>query len=117
MAVQERVITVNPMDSFKKLKTAETEKRVLSADEIRIIFGMPFGFDRMVIIIGLLTGLRLMDVISLKWSDIDYNNSTLSTIQRKTGRRVSIPLPVFLVNELIEFKKLSDNNGDSALSG
>lgn len=108
MAVQERIITTNPMQEFKRLKVDETNKRILTNEEIKSILDesiLPVGWERMAILIGMFTGLRLMDVITLKWSDIDFNNSMLTIIQQKTGRVTTLPLSSYLVGELRKYKE------------
>lgn len=38
------------------------------------------------------TGMRISDVIDLRWKEIDYNNGCIDRIQTKTGTPVKIPL-------------------------
>ncbi|MCR4293037.1 MAG: site-specific integrase [Candidatus Kuenenia sp.] len=107
MAAQEQVISTNPMQGFKRLKTDETSKRVLTDEEIREILNesaLPIGWERTAILFGLFTGIRLMDVMSLKWSSIDFNGSTITLVQQKTGRTISLPLSSYLVTELKKYK-------------
>ena len=107
MAVQERVINNNPMQEFKRLRVGETSKRILTNEEIKAILDesiLPVGWERAAILIVMFVGLRLMDAIALKWSNIDFNNSVLTVIPQKTGRAISLPLSSFLVNELRRYK-------------
>ncbi|TLD41853.1 MAG: Integrase [Candidatus Jettenia ecosi] len=109
MAVQERVISTNPMQGFKRLKVDETTKRILTNEEIRAILDesiLPMGSDRMAILIGMLTGIRLMDVIGLDWSNIDFNNFRITLIPQKTGRSITLPLSGYLLGELKRYKEL-----------
>lgn len=111
MAVQERIINSNPMQEFKRLKVDETNKRILTNEEIKLILDesvLPISWERMAILIGMFTGLRLMDTITLKWSDIDFNNSTLTIIQQKTGRVTTLPLSSYLIGELRDYKDSLD---------
>jgi integrase len=112
MAVEEGIINKNPLNSksFKGLKAEEVEKKALTNDEIRKILELPSGWERMVILIGLFTGLRLMDVVSLKWENIDFNNRMISVFVRKTDRVTRIPISDFLIGELKEFKPKSKTN-------
>ncbi len=111
MAVQERVINSNPMQEFKPLKVDETNKRILTNEEIKLILDesvLPASWERMAILIGMFTGLRLMDVITLRWSYIDLNNSMLTIIQQKTGRSTTLPLSSYLIGELRKYKESMD---------
>jgi integrase len=55
-----------------------------------------------------------MDVMTLKWSNIDFNNSMLALTQQKTGRVISLPLSGYLVGELKKYKE-SVGNGKECL--
>lgn len=116
MAVQERVINTNPMQGFKRLKVDETSKRILTNEEIRLILNesvLPMGWDRMAILIGMFTGIRLMDVMTLKWSCIDFHNSVLTIIPQKTGRITTLPLSSYLAGELQRYKGSIDTGKDT----
>lgn len=54
---------------------------------------------RLMVLVGILTGLRLGAVLSLFWHDIDFNNKIISS-SHKTGRLISIPIAAYLRNEL-----------------
>ncbi len=48
--------------------------------------------NRAIILLALRTGLRSIDIINLKLSDIDWRNDTISIIQQKTGGSLVLPL-------------------------
>ncbi|MCW3988069.1 MAG: tyrosine-type recombinase/integrase [Candidatus Bathyarchaeota archaeon] len=48
--------------------------------------------NRAIILLALRTGLRSVDVINLKFSDIDWRNDTISIVQQKTGQPLVLPL-------------------------
>ena len=107
MAVQEKVINSSPMQGFKRLKVDESNKRSLTNEEIREILNesvLPMSWERVAILTGMFTGLRLMDVMTLKWSNIDFNNSMLTVTPQKTKRTLSLPLSNFLIRELKKYK-------------
>ena len=45
-----------------------------------------------------------MDVMTLKWSNIDFINSMITLISQKTGRVISLPLSSYLITELKKYK-------------
>jgi|AntAceMinimDraft_17_1070374.scaffolds.fasta_scaffold51033_2 integrase len=47
---------------------------------------------RAIILIAVTTGLRACDIATLKRQDIDWKDSTIAIRQKKTGRRVDLPL-------------------------
>ncbi|OHB74136.1 MAG: hypothetical protein A2W17_09110 [Planctomycetes bacterium RBG_16_41_13] len=118
MAVQERIITANPLDGFKPLSVDETHKRILTDEEIQLLVNetvLPPGRDRMIMLIGLFTGIRLMDIATLKWGDIDLHNASLTLTQQKTGRTNTLPLSSFLTGELRKYKTSADNTAGDYL--
>lgn len=48
--------------------------------------------DKAIILLAWQTGLRACDIVQLRMKDIDWINDTISIIQSKTGRSLSIPL-------------------------
>jgi len=86
-AVRLGEIPVNPMDRVQKLtRKSVASKYIPKNDEIRIYAEAaknPFTHTR--IEIGLVMGLRPGEVLGLKWSDIDWNQKTL-TIERQVQR-------------------------------
>ncbi|MBU4444925.1 tyrosine-type recombinase/integrase, partial [bacterium] len=50
-------------------------------------------------------GIRVGDVINLKFSDIDWNNNTINIIQKKTNRLLAIPLVDEVKYPLIDYIK------------
>jgi integrase len=86
-AVRLGEIPVNPMDRVQKLtRKSVSSKYIAKNDEIRIYAEaskIPSTHAR--IEIGLVMGLRPGEVMGLKWSDIDWNQRTL-TIERQVQR-------------------------------
>jgi site-specific recombinase XerD len=52
--------------------------------------------DKAVVLLLLLTGMRAIDIINLKLSDIDWNCDIISITQKKTGKTLTLPLVVFV---------------------
>ena len=67
--------------------------------------------DAAIVLFGLTTGIRAIDLINLKLSDIDWNNETISFKQSKTGNPVLLPLPVSLGNAIARY--LSEERPDA----
>ncbi|MCI6996418.1 MAG: tyrosine-type recombinase/integrase [Eubacterium sp.] len=67
--------------------------------------------DAAIVLFGLTTGIRAIDLINLRLSDIDWVNETISFKQSKTGNNVFLPLPVSLGNAI--FRYLSEERPDA----
>jgi len=68
--------------------------------------------DAAIVLFGLTTGIRAIDLINLKLSDIDWNNEIISFKQSKTGNYVFLPLPLSLGNAIARY--LSEERPDAA---
>ena len=64
-----------------------------------------------IVLFGLTTGIRAIDLINLRLSDIDWDNETISFKQSKTGNYVFLPLTVSLGNAIARY--LSEERPDA----
>jgi integrase len=77
-AVKAGIIDKNPCREVKKLKVTQTKDRVLNSEEIALLLNKLRGKDRVMILTGLFTGMRLNEVIGLKWNDIDFQKGLIT---------------------------------------
>ncbi|MDD5596494.1 MAG: tyrosine-type recombinase/integrase [Victivallaceae bacterium] len=103
-------IEENPFFHIKPLKLEPIDREIFSDDELSLIFRNPPPLMKAVFTIGICTGLRLGDVATLRWRDIEIkerasNNipiffgKEIHRITRKTKTLVHIPIEY----ELSEF--------------
>ena len=69
--------------------TKDEGEAILSAQQADVFCSQR---NRAIILLALRTGLRSIDIINLKLSDIDWRNDTISIIQQKTGGSLVLPL-------------------------
>jgi integrase len=112
-ACKEGILNSIPCKNVKKLKALQTKGRVLSSEEMTVILKGDSlkAKDRLMILVSLFTGMRLNEVVSLKWSDIDFAKSLISFIASKTGKLSIVPLSSYLATELQSYKAKSSGNG------
>ena len=113
-AIKAGIIDKNPCKDVRRLKAIQTRDRVLSQPEIALLLDRLQGKDRLMVLVGLFTGLRLGGVLGLSWHDIDFNNGVI-TSSHKTGKLVSIPVSGYLSEELLKQKE--SNSGDRVFEG
>ena len=103
VAIKAGIVDKNPCKEVRRLKAIQTRDRVLSQPEIALLLDKLQGKDRLMVLVGLFTGLRLGGVLGLSWHDIDFTKKIISS-SHKTGRLVSIPLSDYLEGELLRYK-------------
>ena len=68
--------------------------------------------DYAIVCIGLSMGFRASDIVSLRFSDVDWKNRSIHIIQQKTGKALTMPMPVKTGN--IIFRYIRDGRPESA---
>jgi len=97
---------VNGEIEIRQLKEDERPVKSLSRIQIRKLLtaSAPYKTLRMRILLALDTGLRRGDIDSLRVSDIDFENSNVTTRSKKTRRSMgSRPVPVPIMAELKKY--------------
>jgi integrase len=94
----------NPWTCVKsKCTPADTGRRDLSPDELRAIIASATGSLRRLLLAGALTGARLGDISSMRWSDLDLIEGEWGLTPMKTsrtGKRLRLPLLSPLLEDL-----------------
>ncbi len=108
-AIKAGILIKNSCKEVRRLKVVQTRDKVLSQSEIALLLDKLHGKDRLMVLVGLFTGLRLGGVLGLSWHDIDLERKLIIS-SHKTGKLVSIPLSDYLSEELLWYKE--GNIGD-----
>lgn len=99
-------LTHNPWTAITKKKFIPHSRRELTIEELHNIIAASKGEMRLLIALGIYTGLRLKDCACLAWSSIDLHRQIISVIPSKTARRnqkrVVIPIHRDLQKILLE---------------
>ena len=98
--------------SVDKMSEGHISKQPFSKRQLDMIFKTVKGSMRTLFMIGLYTGLRLGDAATLKWSEIDFENSVISRLPNKTRKlrkNVEIPLLGGLRDELVRIRSEQQN--------
>lgn len=86
-AFEEGLIQKNPCRKIKVQRTEKVEQRVLTREEQHLLKKGATGPDDLPALLSLYSGMRLGEVCSLKWSDIDWEKQTVTV--RRTVQRVA----------------------------
>jgi integrase len=83
----------NCFATLEFVRVRDKQIRYLTEDEFKRIWQTEkIPEYRFVYLVALLTALRLSDILSLKVSQIDFRNWTITVVQQKTQRRLTIPV-------------------------
>lgn len=66
-----------------------------------------------IVMLGLFTGLRASDVVSIKFSQIDWKSRTINIVQQKTGKLITVYFPVKVGNVLFKYIKYARPKSES----
>jgi integrase len=97
----------------RKEKTPDQGRRNLSEKELQTIFEKATGNRKMMLMLGLFTGLRLGDVVNLRWADIDTKPGFIVVVPMKVSRlgkakKVELPVHPALQRALSEHRSRTD---------
>lgn len=97
IAVRENILIKNPAESIKGLPEPETDLIFLNTDEVQKLANTDLSGElgmeiKKAFVFSCYTGLRISDVKTLKWGDIERNPLQIIKRQKKTRRAVYIPL-------------------------
>lgn len=109
-AIKDKLVDKNPCQNVERFRVVQTRNRVLSGQEIALLLDRFEGRDRLMVMIGLFTGMRLREVLGLKWSDIDFEERVLVFVPSKTGKLLTLPIPDYLLSELLAYKAICTND-------
>jgi site-specific recombinase XerD len=59
--------------------------------------------DAAIVMLGLRTGLRSSDIANLRIDDFDFHSRTVSLVQQKTLKAITLPVPVDVVNSVYRY--------------
>jgi site-specific recombinase XerD len=96
-AVQENIILKNPGRDVEIIKKQESERVFLNIEEMQKLANIEAKTDlekdvKRAFIFACYTGLRVSDLITITWGNIERNPPQIVKSQKKTGVRVYIPL-------------------------
>lgn len=87
----------NPVCKVKLLKENNKRLRYLEKEEIARLLSVCDESLKPVVIIALNTGMRLSEILYLKWQDVDFKRGIIYLLKTKSGDKREIPM-----NELVE---------------
>ena len=105
-ALENKKIRANPVANVStytaSFEDAQISRRPFTEDEIRSAYkAAPNDFWRFAIVFGLYTGLRLGNIATLRWRDVDLKAQAVRVVDIKSPDKLEIPIvSPFLLNLL-----------------
>ena len=84
----------NPWGDIQRKRLVTNSRRELSIDELRNVCKAASGEMRLLLALGIYTGLRLGDCATLRWAETDLPRALIRRIPNKTARRNPRPVIV-----------------------
>lgn len=93
-------LDINPCKKIRRFKESKNRIRFFSEEEVKILLQLANPYIKQYLIVGLSTGLRLKEMLSLKISNIDMKNNIIHVVnddsfQTKNGQIVIFPFHSF----------------------
>ena len=96
----------NPVSKVKFLEENNQMERILSYDEEERLLNSCPSYIKPIVITALGTGMRKMEILSLKWGNVDLTNNVIiiEATNSKTKKKKLVPISSKLKNELLKQK-------------
>lgn len=95
------IILKNPVKAVRMPKSESSEREIFTQDEVkRLLDAAPNLEWQTLILLGYFTGARLGDCVRLKWENVHPDDSVIVYEQKKTGKKVIVPMHIHIVEHL-----------------
>lgn len=100
-------------ESYKKKKAAKGSRRTLSSKELSELMASAESPDmKLLLALGIYTGLRLGDCALLKWSDIDFESKVIRVVPMKTKKHMDGPVEIPMHSALAKLLETAERKGE-----
>ena len=111
-AVAQELIAINPI-RFERVREAEKKEPIITDAELEKIYSVkkPFPAFNDMVFIARHTGLRISNVVTMEWAQLDLSSRekaviTIQAERMKGGKTISLPLNEEVVDRLIKISKV-----------
>lgn len=91
-------LTDNPWEEIPRKRLATQSRRELTIAELKKVCDAARGEMRLLLALGIYSGLRLGDCATLRWGEVDLHRRIIRRVPNKVARRRSVPvlIPIHL---------------------
>jgi len=109
-AIDWDLIKENPTKGVKLYKEELKPFRVVTPEEFEAVCNHASDYLKPILLTAYNTGMRYSEVLSLKWSDINFNEGFITVTETKNGKYRTIPINETLKKTLLNMKELTDSS-------
>ncbi|MFH1930130.1 MAG: tyrosine-type recombinase/integrase [Pseudomonadota bacterium] len=109
-AIEWGYVKTNPAKEVKNLKEPPGRLRYLMPEEINVLVKECAFHLRPIVVMALNSGMRLGEILNLKWKDVDLINKKVTIVNSKNNETRVIPINMTLYSELTLHQK--NRNGE-----
>jgi len=108
-AVDWGMIESSPFKGVKLFKVSNINLRIISNEEFNLLYESSALDLKPILLCAVSTGMRLGELLSLKWNDINLNDGYITVRDSKNYEGRTIPINTTLLKELLDLKKYSES--------
>jgi len=102
-------VSESPASKVKLLRERNRRLRYLEEEEIKRLYNACSEDLRPIVAVALNTGMRIGEILSLKWGDIDFRGRIIYIMDSKSGEKREVPLNRTLYVALLGVRKHRDS--------
>src|SRR5438876_3807221 len=111
IAVEWELLEESPMQGMKFLRENNARTRYLSVDEChRLTDSCMTPHIRAIVTVALHTGMRLGEILNLRWQDLDFSSGFILVRDSKNGQARQVPMDSMISKLLRSWPRLSDQD-------
>jgi integrase len=108
LAIDWHLAEENPVRRVKFFQQPDPKERVLSGEEEEILINASSGHLTPILIAGLNTGMRVSEILSLKWSQVNLRKREIEVVKTKSGKKRVIPINDALLDMFNRLRRVDD---------
>jgi integrase len=94
MAIRDGKVDTNPVKEVKFFKEDNKKERILTVEEIQGLLVECHGHLKPIVTMALNTGMRLREILYLKWSYVDFNRNIIVVPKTNTKNKKTKKIPM-----------------------
>ncbi len=91
-ALDQGLITRNPVAPIRSQRGQKAERGTFSSEQVARLVQAASGDWKGMILAGYYTGIRITDLSRLTWANVDLGEKVIVFTQKKTGKKIKIPI-------------------------